>query len=191
MLRLTLLICMGLLLSGCATYEFQLVQPETLTRHVGSKEETSFTLDDLVYHMQAIEGRMVMRIENPGDVPVLLDGQRSSVVDSKRQSRPLRGQSIAPRSFVKLIFPPLRARYRAEPTIGIGFGVGVSRFHHGGYYAGYAGDFYDEPLYLDQVSGDEATNWDWEGETTVRIHLAFQRGDKPLQHEFEFKRQKM
>ncbi len=191
MFRLSLLCIMALGLTGCATYEFQIVQPPNLAQHIGSKQESNLNVNDLVYHMQAVEGRLVLRIENPGNDAIELVAAKSYVVNPANQSRPLRGQSIAPKSYMKLILPPMRPVYRAQPSIGIGFGIGAGRFHHGPFYDGYAGDFYDEPVYLEQVSDGETVYWDWNNESSIRLHLAFQRRDQSFENEWVIKRQKM
>jgi hypothetical protein len=183
---------------GCARYEFDLVHPPELARHVGADKPVEVTLDPLTYRLQTAESRLVMRIHNPTDAPVRLLGDQSTVVDLEGQSHPFRGQTIAPRSFIKLIFPPLRPRLEPHgPVFGIGVGVGVSsggyyhnRYVHGGAF-GYD-PVLDGPRYYSLYDPGNAAYWEWDGEGEARVVLVFQRGDqKPFNHEFVFRRQKV
>jgi hypothetical protein len=142
--------------------------------------------------MIAVEDRLVMRIYNNSDDPVELLGSQSSAVDPKGQSHPLRSQSIASHSFIKLIFPPLRPHVEREgPSIGIGFGViGSAHRHRVPDDFGFDDfNYYDEPRYLDIVE-DDSLYWDWDGETQIRVLLAFQRAGQRFTHEFVFRRVK-
>jgi hypothetical protein len=64
-----------------------------------------FRVDPLEYSMRTVDNRLVVRVFNPTDDAIELVGPRCSVVDPDGQSHPLRTQSIAPGSFIKLIFP--------------------------------------------------------------------------------------
>src|SRR5215218_948209 len=91
-------------LGGCARYEYNLVRPPELARHIGAGTDAVFTFDRLEYRMRSVDNRLVVRIFNPSDEAIDLIGPRCSVVDPEGQSHPLRSQSIAPESFIKLIF---------------------------------------------------------------------------------------
>ena len=184
------------LLGGCARYEFDLVEPAELARHISSKAEAVVPLDPLEYRLRAVEGRLVMNILNPTDDPVTLLGAQSYVVAPSGQSHPLRSQTIAPHTFVRLILPPMRPYYRSGPTFGIGVGVGISHRVHGrGFYRGPWGydPFFDEPRYYTLYDESDVTYWDWKGETDVRLRLVFQRGAnaKTFSDDFTFHRKKM
>src|SRR5262245_50127092 len=107
-LNVPLLTLFGLLVGGCARYEYDVVRPDDLTGHVGTKEDVVFTRDPLEYRLRTADNRLVMRIYNPTDAPITLLGARSSVVDPDGQSHPLPSMTAAPESFIKLILPPLR-----------------------------------------------------------------------------------
>lgn len=183
------------LLTGCATYEFDLTQPPDLQRHIGRNIDQVVTRDSLEYRLRAVDNRLVMRIFNQTDNPIQLRGDRSVVVDPNGQSRPLRSQSIAPRSFAKLIFPPMRPRiYDPGPTFGIGVTGGISRHYHRDpfYPAGY--DSAPRYLYVD----DDSIYWDWKGEGEIRVTLVYRTGGdanekdaKEIRHDFSFRRRKM
>ena len=183
---------------GCARYEFDLVQPADLARHVGADKPVEVTLDPLTYRLQTAESRLVMRIHNPTEAPVRLLGDQSTVVDPRGQSHPLRSQTIAPRSYIKLIFPPLQPRLEPRgPVIGIGVGGFVTsgryyrhRHFHGGAF-GYD-PFLDGPRYYSMYDPGDAAYWEWDGEGEARLLLAYQRGDqKPFTHEFVFRRRRV
>jgi len=182
-----------LFLSGCATYEFDLVRPPELARHVGEQREQVFKLDPLEYRMQAYENRLIVKIFNPTSDPILLLGSHSAVVDPAGESHPLPELNIAPQSWAKLILPPLRPQVQAYgPDVGFEFGVvGYRRWPHG-YYAGSFYDPYDfEPRYYYVAVPNEMRYWEWEGETDVRLLLTYGRGDGEFHHEFTFHRRKV
>lgn len=159
------LIAIGfLLLAGCAHYEFNIVRPPDLAKHVGRSEDAvaAFTRDGLDYRLQAYEGRLVMLVGNPGDEPVEILGAQSFVVDPQKQSHPIPSQAIGPKSYVRLIFPPLRPYYAAP---------------------GYAWDGwpYDDgyfPMYVVVPNVPPGYFWDWEDQTSVTIRLACRRGQQ-------------
>jgi hypothetical protein len=177
---------------GCAHYEYDLVAPPELARHVGGDRDEVIRADPLEYRLRSYENRLVMDVFNPTGEPITLLGDRSSVVDPRGQSHPLRTQSIAPSAFIKLIFPPMRPVYQANPSIGIGLGVGFSRAHYHRFgYAGVYDPLWDEPQYYTYYDETDATYWDWQGETDVRMHLVYQRGQNTFSQDFTFHRKKV
>jgi hypothetical protein len=202
---MAVLLCLG---TGCAHYEYNLVRPPELTRHIGTETDEVFTVDPLQYRLRTVDNRLVVRIYNTTDDPVELLGTRSTVVDPDGQSHPLRGQTIAAGSFIKLIFPPIPPRiYDYGPTFGIGVGYGyhtaVYPYHarpgyhfHPAYGPPYGPYWHDPalygPRYLAVVEGGDTTYWDWKGaDGEMRLLLAFQRQGKEFRQEFVFRRQKM
>src|SRR5205085_8901999 len=134
------------------------------------KEPSVVTIEPLTYRMKTYDDHLVMLIENSTSDPIQLLGDQSSVVGPNGQSHPLRNQSIAPSSYIKLIFPPIRPYVdRWGPSIG--FGVG--------YHANRPFDNWDDPLprYL-YISDDSALYWEWDGEGHARMTLVFQQGEK-------------
>jgi hypothetical protein len=178
-------------MTGC-TYEFDLVRPAELARHIGEDQEQRFKVDPLEYRMQAYEGRLILKIYNPTDETVSLQGDRSSAVDPAGESHPLLNLTIAPNSWSKLILPPLRPRVeRSGPDIGIGFGIIGDRTDP--FYNRLPGDpyYYDAPRYYDVYLPGDARYWAWEGQTDVRLLLVYQRAAGEFKHEFTFHRRKM
>jgi hypothetical protein len=178
---------------GCARYGFEVMRPQELAGHAGSKEPLVFDRPPLQYELFAVENRLVMHVRNQSDDTIQLLGDRSSVVDPLGQSHPLTAISIAPQSFVKLIFPPLRPRlYRTGPSFGIGVGTYVGDGRHRRYYDEQW--YHDEPRYFTVVGGaDEALYWSWDGESDIRVMLVFSRGEgkETFTHEFVIRRVKV
>jgi len=179
-----------MMVGGCTRYEYDLVEPADLAAHVGRDKVTVIKRDELEYRMQAVEGRLLMYIVNSTDDAIELVGPESSAVDPAGQSHPLRSQSIAPHSFIKLILPPMLPYYRSGPTFGIGIGVHADR----GGDSVWGGDFWDrewvEPTYFTVVDETDTLYWDWEGESDARARLTFRRGREVFHHNFLFKRVK-
>lgn len=176
---------------GCARYEYDLVQPGDLARHIGSAGDEHVSLEPLRYILRSYDDRLVVRIENPTAEPIQLVGEKSYLVDPSGQSRPLRSQTIAPQTFIKLILPPPRPYYREDgPTFGIGFGVGVSNARWGR-NPSYDAWMWDSPRYYTLYNDADAGWWDWEGETDVKLTLVFARSQQTFSHSFVFHRKKM
>ena len=179
-------------LTGCARYEYDLTAPPELARHISAKSEEVLQVRPLEYRLLAVEDWLVMNIFNPTDDPIALLGDRSYVVAPSGQSHPLRSQTIAPHTFIKLILPPMRPFYRdSGATFGIGIGLSSGYGYRG--YRGYDPFFYDytEPRYYTYYDPSDATYWNWEGESDVRLHLVFERGEETIGQDFGFHRKKM
>jgi hypothetical protein len=177
-----------LLLIGCAHYEYDLLKPEQFARHISTKADEVVTLDPLEYRLRTSDNHLVLQVFNTSDEPIELLGSQSVVVDPSGQSRPLRGQTIAPSSFAKLIFPPLRPTFEtAGPTWGVGYGV--STYHRDIGFPNY--DVIDPPRYY--AVYDSEIYWEWNGPGDLRLTLVYRRGaeQKEIRHEFVFRRQKM
>jgi len=204
MLALSLLISAG----GCARYEYELVEPREFTRHVGSSVDAVAEIDPLTYRLRSVDNRLVMRVYNNTDDSIELLGDRSSVVDPNGQSHPLQSMSIAPHSFIKLIFPPPKPYvYDNGPTFGVGVGYGMRvdaipgpppaglpdrrEFHmHENMWNWY---FRDEPQYLSAAVIEDSNSyyWTWKGVGEARINLVYRRGENEIRHAFVFRRVKM
>ena len=197
------IVCVVLLLvplaGGCARYEYDIVRPADLAQHVGTKQWTTFTLDDLEYRLRSYDNRLVALIYNRSEQPVRLSGEESTAVDPRGESHPLRGRTILPGSHIKLILPPPRPRVRDYgPRFGFGMGVGISRRYrrdHFGY--GTYDDLTDYgPRYYTVYDASDATYWAWPGEGNATIVLAYERGERgeageTFEHEFVFRRVRM
>lgn len=171
------LIALLLWCGGCATYEYDLVHPPELARHIGQKPD-AVTVDPLIYHLQSYDNRLVMQVQNPTVDPITLIGDQSTIVDPAGQSHPLRNQTIAPGSFIKLIFPPIPPRI--DP-VGPSIGIGVRYGRHAAY---------QEPQYL-SLYEDSTFYWDWDGQTDAKMTLVYERNGNRFGHSFVFHRKKM
>jgi hypothetical protein len=177
---------------GCARYEYDIVAPPELARHIGGDRDEVIRADPLEYRLRSYDNRLVIDIFNPTGDAIVLAGDRSYVVDPRGQSHPLRTQSIAPSAFVKLILPPMRPQFRSSPTIGVGVGFGFSRAYYNRYgYGRFHDPLWDEPQYYTYYDESDATYWSWEGETDARLHLVFQRGQSTFTQDLTFHRRKM
>jgi len=59
-------------LSGCAKYEYNLVKPEAIARHIGRGTDEVFAVDPLEYRARTVDNRLVLRVFNPNPGPELL-----------------------------------------------------------------------------------------------------------------------
>ena len=184
-----------ILIGGCARYEFDLIEPKQFARHIGPKTDTIIPIDPFEYRMRSVDNRLVIRIFNPSDDTILLLGENSTAVDPDGESHALRSQTIAPRSFIKLVLPPMRMRvYDPGPTFGLGVGYGVSQYYARdpwyfypypppyNYYPAYdpwyyqrSYDYYSEPRYFYVYDDNDTRFWEWNGESEVRLNLVYAR----------------
>ena len=176
----------GFASGGCAHAEYDILQPQELAQHVGTKNWVTVPMDPIEYQMIAADNHLIVRAYNRSNEPIQFVGEQSTVVDPAGQSHPLplQNQTILPGSFIRLVLPPRRPRLAPSgPTIGIGIGgvfgsagrfrrgFGYSRF---GYGYGYHPFWYDHPRYYAVYGGgDEALYWNWKDEGRVRLVLVY------------------
>jgi hypothetical protein len=179
------------LFTGCATYEYELVSPAQFATHIPRKSEVRVRIEPLEYGFVTFENHLIVRIFNPTNDPIQLLGTHSAAVDPNGESHPLRTQTIAPGTFIRLILPPPRPTVY-DPGPQIGFGIGVFRAAgRPGYWDSYASGIYEEPRYYTVFDTADSSFWDWEGETTARLLLTFQRGPGTFHEEFTFARRRV
>lgn len=172
---------LGLLFAGvgCTSYHHRLIEPPELACDIRDAD-TATRLPPIRYLWNTVEDRLIVRIVNDGESDVLLDGERSVLVDPTGQSRPLRSQTIASDSFAKLVLPPYRdVAYAPGPTMSVGLGVSSGR---GGFYAPLS----SPPATV--IVRDRETRWDWPAGTTIRLQLHFTRGAETIEHAFVLER---
>jgi hypothetical protein len=194
----------SLFAGGCATYEYEIVEPPQFAEHIGQKSDAVVTLDPLEYRLRSVDNRLVIRIYNHSGALITLLGARSTVVDPKGQSHPLRTQTIAPSSYVKLIIPPPPPQLPAYgPVFGVGVGTSV------GDAAAVGGRYFEDPYFAAPVYAvydpNDSYYWEWEGDDgggTARLTLIYQPEPGspntatqpmagPIRHEFVIRRVKM
>lgn len=185
------------LAGGCARYEYDLVRPPELARHVGTKAWSSFRLGDVEYRLISSDNRLVMLVYNLGGRTVKVAGPDSVLVDPRGESRPVSGRTIVPGSYVKLIFPPPRPQFQSYgPSYAFGVGAGSAGYYghryHDGFGYGPYGPYGLEPRYYTVYDPADRRYFDWPGSTEVRLILAYQpEGGEPFRHEFVFRRVRM
>lgn len=161
------LLLTALLLTGCARYDFRIVEPQSLSQTI-TAVQTRITTENMRYDMIAKENRLVMLATNPAGQPVELLGAKSYVVDPVGASHPLRSQTIPPNSYMKLILPPLRPRFEQQnPQFMFGVGTQTSQ----------APASSTAPLRLDIYEDVNNYYWDWDGSAPIRLSLTYQRVD--------------
>jgi len=182
-----------LLTAGCAHYEYNIVEPADLARHIGTKIWQTASREPLEYRFQSFDNRLIMLVENPTDGEIQLLGDKSVVVDPGGESHPLPSQTIATHSHVKLILPPPRPQIEPYgPTIGIGFGTHIGSADDRGLSHRRWADYpYDYPRYFTVYGVNEQMYWDWKGESSVTMTLVFRQAEKEIRHRWVFARQKM
>ena len=178
------------LLGGCTQYQFDVVCPPDLVRSVVKDREAVIGRGPVEYRLTVFENRLVTRIFNRAGEPIRILGERSVVVDPGRQSHPLRTQTIAPGTYVKMILPPMRPQAEPSgPTFSIGLGTGFGG-RRGFYDPFWGGSYGAAPGYTIYDGGD--VYWDWSGETDAEVHLVMQmEGQQPFVQEFVFHRRKV
>ncbi len=173
-------------LAGCAHYEFVITQPAEFAGRI-TKQERMIEREPLVYYLTDNSNRLHIRIENPTDDPIVLQGETSYLVTPDGQSQPLRSGTIAPHTWSGFTVPPLVREYRRS---GMSFGIGVGTW--GGDGGGFVGAGYD-PFYDDfAYAPTDVPAWTWKtGE--VRMHLVFKNTDDPairVEQDFTIERRK-
>ena len=192
------------LATGCARYEYDVIEPPDLAGHVGGKSWVALRrAHDLEYRLRSADNRLVMRVYNRGAQRVKLLGHDSVIVDPRGESHPMPGVTIPPGSYVQRIFPPpLPRAHRYGPSFGVGVGVtGAQHVHGGGHhsyghhhrYPFYSAGFHDfEPRYYTVYDPNDPTNFAWPGGTSVRFIFAFGReGEDVIRQEFLIRRVKV
>jgi hypothetical protein len=179
------LIVLAIALGGCTQYEFVISEP---AEHAGrlTRQERTLERDPLRYYLVDQSNRLGLRIENPTDVPIELQGETSYVVTPDGESQPLHSGTIAPHTWSGFTVPPVVREYRSSGSVGFGIGVGTFG-HDGGGFIGVGHDpFYDDFAYVPR----DTPVWTWKT-GIVRVHLVYERQGEPTQtfeHDFVFER---
>ena len=174
------------LMSGCATYNYQIVEPANLS-HLIADQPLTVTYDPLQYGFVRHNDRLSMTIINPTDDRMRLLGDQSFIVDTRGESHPLRGRILAPHSYARMLLPPIPASYQTTygPSgfIGPGYGFGYP-YGWGGFYD----DFYYGPV---TTSYQVHAPYDWRWEAgPIRLRLTYSRAGKNFDHDFVIARQR-
>jgi hypothetical protein len=174
-----------LVMAGCAEYEFDVIREgSNQPVHVATSDEARLLDDPLQYRMQAVEGRLVMWIDNPTSDSIELLGDKSSVTDPDGVDHPLHGQIIAPFSSLKEILPPMESQpEQASPNPP----PPLNPYDRSGFIAvpgvgpaDSSGADSQEGLY----------SWQWDDESEIHIHLVFVQDGRQFEQRFTIHRVK-
>lgn len=173
---------------GCATYEYDIVQPPEFRRHIGHDKDTVVDVPPVEYRMIAVEDRLSVRVYNRSDQALRLVGERSSVVDPSGQAHPVRGANLPPGSYTNLVLPPMPHWVPAGPAYGFGgYYRGPMLYDGWGYYE----PWWDEPPYVMAYAPGESP-WEWPPDSDVRLVLVFQRGnEQPFTRQWTIRKREM
>jgi hypothetical protein len=182
-MRLLSAISLLLALSGCANYEYQLVQPDEFAQHIGAKNLATIQRPPLEYQFETVDQHLVMLIHNHTTDPIDLIGYQSTVVDPNGESHPVRSARIAPDSFVRFVFPPYQREIEHyEPGGFYTWAGGPYRHRHITYYD--PGYYYTTFLYTNY-------DWDWPAQLPAKFTFTFRQKDQTFTQDFVFQKQKV
>jgi hypothetical protein len=170
--------------AGCASYQYNLVQPPSAAELVTANLDKQFEIDSLEYHLQADENRLVMRVFNRSGEPVALAGRKSEVIDPQGLAHPLHDEVIAPGGFAREIFPPFKSP-RPQPNFGLTLAVGSGGADESGNALPRG---YNDPSRIDNQPDAAAYDWDWTGESAIHLRLVYRTAAKTFEHRFVIQR---
>jgi hypothetical protein len=179
-----------LLLTGCARYEYVLVEPTQFARTI-TKEKTRISQPPMEYEFARQDDHLMMAIINPTQEPVRVVQSKSFIVSPDGESHPLPSSLVAPRSYATLLLPPEPPVYRSGPGFSIGFGFGnYIGSPHFGTGIGYYDTLYEGPRDYYMV-GDGPNYWPWKT-GPVRMRLSYEQGNtNAFEHNLVLERRKV
>ena len=113
-----------LLATGCAKYDYVLLEPGDGEQLIVRDKRLVVPQEPMTYRLGRVDGRLLVRIANPTDEPIRIVGERSYVVDPEGETHPIGGGTIAPHAYIDLILPPPPQVYRSYPRYHFGAGLG-------------------------------------------------------------------
>lgn len=183
-LLLPLLPLSVLLLTGCVSYDYQILQPPGVAQHV-TDQIVTMNVDPLEYRFRRNHDRLAMTIVNPTTGPITLLGDRSYVVDPRGESHPLRGQVIASHSFASMLLPPPQASVTTTYPGLYTYGPVL----YGPYWGGFYNDFYSAPV-TTYYRVNTPFDWKWDvGQ--ARFRFSYDQAGKTFEHDFVIARGQM
>lgn len=180
---------MALLLTGCRTYQYRIVQPAQ-TQSVVASQLLAVHYDPLEYAFSiARDRRLAVRITNPTTNQIVLRGDKSSVIDPQGESHPVPGTVIGAHSYARMFLPPRPATAEVVGYYGYPWAYGPGFY---GYAAPFWHGYYDPFFYGPSVTYLQLTTpYDWLWKTgPIQLHLAFERASQPFEHNFEIIRER-
>lgn len=178
-----------LALTSCTKYEFVIKAPEESVGTLAKKEHL-IEWEPVNYYFVDQSSRVGIRIENPGDVPLMIKGDESYVVTPDGESSPMRGGVIAPNTWIGITIPPLVRVYGGGGG-GVSFGIGVGTWGNSG--GGAFGVGYDPMWDSGFYAPQDEVAWRWK-DGSVRMHLVIVNQEDPSvrsEQEFTIERRKV
>jgi hypothetical protein len=188
--HLALLVGITLCLTGCVSYQYRVVQPAAAVPPV-REQPVTIHYDPLDYRLYPYHDRLTMHVSNPTEDRIVLQGNRSFVVDPQGESHPIRDRVLGPHSYTQFLFPPIPFAY-AYPdywAYGPGWGWGwYGPWYGPGWYGpGWWGGWWGPP----PVSYAQVTtpyDWTWK-QGPARLKLTYERAGKTFEHDWEIVRE--
>lgn len=174
------------LLTGCASYDYQITEPANLSRRIADQPVTVM-YDPLEYRFERTHGHLAMTISNPTEDRIVLRGDKSSVVSPSGDSRPFSGGPIVPRGYLSKLVPPEPKAGQAT-TVGIYSGSGPVVYGPGyiSFFGG-ASDYYYGPVST-YYQIHSPYDWEWKS-GAAHFRLTYERGGKTFEHDFVISRE--
>ncbi|WP_150107246.1 hypothetical protein [Pedosphaera parvula] len=181
----SLLFLVSFIVTGCKTYEYQIIEPPNLAQTI-NKEPVVVHYEPFEYRFTKQAGYLSMRIINPTDDRMTLLDNRSYVVDPRGESHPIRGRVIGPHSHTSMLLPQTPQSFqRVVPNYGFGAWPGFP-YPYTPYYGGFYDEFYYGPL-VETYQVITPYNWDWKT-GRARISLSYDRQGMTFEHDFVIER---
>ncbi len=172
--------------TGCARFEYRLVEPAASAARIGDAPLT-VPYAPLEYGVTGRGDHLVVRVVNPTERAVSLVASRSYVIDPRGESHPVRGHVIGPHSHVWLGLPPPRTTVSGYGMVAY-WGYAPYGWSGSPYWPAY--DWPYPPIY--SYSYQLHTPYDWHWRTgRVRLHLGYDSAGTNLEQELVFERERV
>jgi len=174
------------LLAGCRTHHYQLVQPAESERRI-TNQPVTIQYSPLEYRFSRSKDRLLMRINNPTDDRIALSSTNSYVLSPTGESHPLPGRVIEPHSYTTLLLPP--KPMTGQVTSPSGWGWGPRFYSPMGSYDS-TGAF--GPIYYPPATASYRVNtpYDWKWTSgPARLNLTYEQNGQSFEHKLELVRE--
>jgi hypothetical protein len=176
----------ALVLCGCGTYVYRVAQPPSVPTQI-KDQPIVLPYDPLEYGMVRQKDRLDLRITNPTEDRIILDGARSFVVDPQGESHALRPHIIGPHSFTRMLLPPYPFTY-AYPSYYWGWGWGGWGPPYDPFWGPVYGPGFYGPPPVSYMQVYTRYDWTWK-KGSARLHFVYLRGTNTFEQELEIVRE--
>ena len=190
-----------LCLTGCARYQFVLVEPVECV--IADGQRIVVPVEPMEYRLSSLEDEfLIVRIANPTDEVVEIVGDRTYVVDPTGETHSLGSGIVAPHASITLVFPPPPKVYTVRSPYGSRWRFGHGRWHDRPLHRSphrFGHRHYRDPFYHDRFDDFPRTYyvteyppgyWSWKT-GRVRLHLAYRSGERTFEHNLVFLRRRL